>query len=152
MFEILIPVPFLVIGIAATFFRERTVEWFCRYGRATWKRTTFGLTDMAAFYQEDKARQTFRLLGPIFLCVGLLLVWVCFQAFNGPGSFAAMREARVFLEHSYGASGGWKLSSQAADSAGTVIVEYRYANRAGTLRAIWNGHHYEFTEMPPDAR
>lgn len=151
MFEILFPLPFLAIGIAATFFRERTAEWFCRFGRALWRRTTFGLTDMAAFYQEEQAKRVFRLLGPVFLCAGLLVAWASVQSFSGPNTWAAMRQARSYVEAKHGASsGGWKFSASSR-SDDTVEISYRYGAKEGRLLAIWKTDHYEFTELPEKA-
>lgn len=148
MFEILFPVPFLVIGVAATFFRERAAEWFCRAGRALWRRTAFGLTDMAPFYQEEQAKRVFRLLGPVFLCAGLLVAWTSVQSFSGPNTWAAMRQARGYVEAKHGDSGrGWEFSASSR-SDDTVEVTYRYGTAHGRLLATWKNDHYEFTELP----
>jgi hypothetical protein len=148
MFEILFPIPFLVIGVAATFFHERAAEWFCRAGRALWRRTTFGLTDMAPFYQEEQAKRVFRLLGPLFLCGGLFATWMTVQSLSGPNTWAAMRQARSYVEAKHAASGGgWKFSAS-SKSDDTVEVTYRYGTAHGRLLATWKTNHYEFTELP----
>lgn len=151
MFEILVPIPFLVIGIAATFFRERAAEWFCRAGRASWRAGTFGLTDMAPLYREEMAKQVFRLLGPLFLCAGLFVGWMGVQSFSGPNSWAAIRQARAYVEVQHHASGGWKFSASSKPDD-TVEITYRYGEKRGRLLATWKTDHYEFTELPEEDR
>lgn len=147
MFEILFPIPFLAIGIAATFFRERTAEWFCRAGRAMWRNGTFGLTDMAPFYQEEQTKRVFRLLGPIFLCAGLFSAWTSVQSFSGPNTWAAMRQARSYVAAKHSASGGWEFSASSRPDD-TVEIAYRYGAKHGRLLGTWKIDHYEFTELP----
>ena len=148
MFEILFPLPFLVLGVLMTFKREKFAEWFCALGKATWRLNTFGLTDMAPLYREKKAKQTFIILGPVFLCAGLLLSGWTYLSFSGPGSFCAMRESRAYLKSLYGDSATWKVSSSFAAVDGSVDLSYKYGDHAGKLRGIWRKDHYVFTEIP----
>ncbi|HLP25711.1 MAG TPA: hypothetical protein VK477_08540, partial [Acidobacteriota bacterium] len=109
---------------------------------------TFGLTDMVPFYQEEQAKRVFRLLGPIFLCSGLFVAWTSVQSFSGPNTWAAMRQARGYVEAKHGDSGrGWEFSASSR-SDDTVEVTYRYGTAHGRLLATWKNDHYEFTELP----
>ena len=148
MFELVFPAIFLGVGVLLTFFRDKSAFWFCRAGKELWSKSTFGLTDMRAFYQEESAKKVFRLMGPLFLCVGLVFTYVSILSFSGPGMFCAMREARTYLESKYGDSGTWKVSSSPAAPDGSVDVSYHYAKRSGRLRAVWQNDHYVFVELP----
>ena len=147
MFEFTLPLIFLSLGILLTFFRERSAVLFCRLGKAIWRHSTFGLTDMGSFYKEENARKVFRLMGPLFLCIGLLFSWFCYLSFSGPGAFCAMREARTYLESQYGNSATWSVSSQLESPDGSVDLSYRYASRVGRLHATWQKDHYVFSEI-----
>ncbi len=103
---------------------------------------------MAYFYQEERAKKTFRLLGPIFLCVGLMLCWVSYLSFSGPGAWAAMRESRSFLAAKYENAGTWKVSANTAAEDGSVDVDYQYGTHTGKLHAVWAKDHYVFAEIP----
>ncbi len=148
MFEIVFPIPFLVMGILMTFWRDKAAHGFCELGKAIWLTQTLGWFDMARFYQEEKARKTFRLLGPIFLLAGLLLSGMTYLSFSGPGMFCAMRESRAFLASRYGPSGTWKVSSRPAGADDSVDLSYRYGDRTGRLHATWQKDHYTFAELP----
>jgi hypothetical protein len=148
MFEILFPIPFLLLGLLMTFKRERFAEWFCAIGKATWRINTLGLTDMAPFYREEKAKRTFKILGPLFLCIGLLLCGWTFLSFSGPGSFCAMRESRAYLKSRYGYSTTWKESSSFAGVDDSVDLSYQYGEHSGKLHGMWQKDHYVFTEIP----
>jgi hypothetical protein len=152
MFEILFPLPFLILGFLFTFYREKAVIGFCRLGKAIWRHSTFGLTDMAFFYQEERAKKTFRLLGPIFLCVGLMLCWFSYLSFSGPGTFAAMRESRSFLASIYEDAGTWKVSGSTAADDGSVDIDYQYGSHIGKLHAVWVKDHYIFAAIPTNKK
>ena len=58
---------------------------FCRLGKAIWRFGTFGLTDMAKLYPENKAPMLFRIFG-IFLIlwdIWFTTAWIT----QGPESF-----------------------------------------------------------------
>jgi hypothetical protein len=152
MFEILFPLPFLTLGFLFTFHREKAVIWFCRLGKTVWRHSTFGLTDMAYFYQEERAKKTFRLLGPIFLCCGLMLCWFSYLSFSGPGTFAAMRESRSFLASKYEDAWTWKASASTAADDGSVDIDYQYGTHIGKLHAVWVKDHYIFAEIPANKK
>lgn len=116
-----------------------------------WRRSTFGVTDMAPFYREEQAKRVFLLLGPLFLCAGLFVGWMSVQSFSGPNTWAAIRQARHYVETQHHASGGWKFSGN-ANSDDSVEITYRYGAKSGRLRATWKDDHYEFTDLPENDR
>jgi hypothetical protein len=148
MIEFVIPLVFLGFGIACIVRPQQVGVAFCRLGKATWKISTFGLTDMRRFYPEEKAGSIFRKLGIGFVVLSIPWVFIAFFSFSGPGALAAMRESRGYLSAHYGSAGRWKLSTESVPSAESdYLVTYRYGERVGILRATWQGDHYVFSEL-----
>src|ERR1700722_11170398 len=119
MFDVLIPVPFLIVGFLITFKRERFIEQFSAAKKAAWSNLPFGLKAMAPVYREGKAKLSLLIIGPLFLCIGLLLCVDTYLSFSGPGSSRAMRESRNYLTSHYGFSLIWKVSSSSAAKDGS---------------------------------
>lgn len=148
MFEFAIPVVLLLAGIICLAYAQWIGPAFCRLGKAFWRVSTLGLTDMRWFYPEEKAPRIFRSLGValILFCIpwGIMAV----VSVSGPGAIAAMRESRIYLSDRHGSAGSWQLSTQSlASSEGDYLVTYRYGDRSGVLRATWRGDRYEFSEQ-----
>lgn len=153
MIELIVPAVFLVFGVACVIRPQPIGLAFCRLGKATWRMSTFGLTDMARFYPEDKAPKIFRLIGIGFILLSLPWVSFAYASFSGPGAFAAMHESKAYLKEHYGSSATYELSAQsAATPEEDYFVKYRYGGRTGTLRATWKGDRYVFTEETPTNR
>jgi hypothetical protein len=115
--------------------------------KLTWQKATFGLTDMRWFYREDQAPRIFRLVGALFLFLGIAFLSGVLLSFAGPGSLYAMREASNYLQQTYGSAGQQSLSAtKEIDDATIVRITYRHGDRSGELKARWNGKHYVFTE------
>ena len=146
---LLVPLIFLPLGILFAIFPNQSGLIFCRLGKATWRISTFGLTDMHWFYREDKVPRSMRRIGIGFILMGVLFTTLIIFSFCGPNSLAAMREAGDFLKTSYGpSSGGCSLSCKSLpDGSNDVVVHYKYAGRKGDLHGVWNGKHYLFTEL-----
>jgi hypothetical protein len=147
MIEFIVPAVFLIFGVACVIRPEPIGLAFCRFGKATWRMSTFGLTDMARFYPEDKAARTFRFLGIGFILLSLPWIFFAYASFSGPGAFAAMHESKAYLKEHHGSAATYELSTQSASTPeGDYFVKYRYGERTGTLRATWKGDRYVFTE------
>jgi hypothetical protein len=147
MIELIVPAALIVFGIACVIRPQQIGVAFCRFGKATWKASTFGLTDMRRFYPEEKAATTFRVIGIGFILLSLPWVFIAYSSFSGPGSFAAIRESRGYLNAHYGSANRWNLSTQPVPArADDYLVTYRYGNHTGTLRAVWQDGHYLFSE------
>jgi len=86
MIELIVPAFFFAFGIACLVRPLQIGVAFCRLGKATWKISTFGLTDMGRFYQEEKAAATFRKLGAGFILLSLPWAFIAYFSFSGPGS------------------------------------------------------------------
>jgi len=76
---------YILMNIALFFaglitYRFATVigSMFCRIGKKVWRICTFGLTDMAVFYPEEKAGRIFRLMG------GGMMVAACISSILRP--------------------------------------------------------------------
>ena len=121
---------------------------FCKFGKATWKVGTFGMTDMAFFYPEDKAPRIIRLVGGAFVVFGIMFLVLAGFPFKGPGQFKAMSEAKDYLNTTYGdSSGSWKFSSKSESSDDTVVrVDYSFGPHSGSLVGEWSVDHYKFSE------
>lgn len=147
MIEFVIPAILLSAGILCVIFPRQIGLAFCRFGKASWRMSTFGLTDMARFYPEEKAPKIFRILGVAWILFSIPWIAIAVSSISGPGAFAAMRESRTYLSEHHGSAGTWKLSTQSLSSSdGDYLVTYRYGQHAGILRATWKGDHYEFAE------
>lgn len=147
MIEFIIPAVFIVAGILCIIFPQRIGVAFCRLGKATWRTSTFGLTDMARFYPEDKAPKIFRLLGVAWILLSIPWVLFAVSSVSGPGAFAAMRESRGYLREQYGSVSSMELSTQPVTAKdGDYLITYRFGAHAGILRASWRTDHYEFKE------
>jgi hypothetical protein len=149
MIEFGIPVLVFAAGVLCLRFSKQIGVAFCRMGKASWRMNTFGLTDMGRLYPEEKAPRIFKIFG-----VALILFsvpWGVFGvlSFSGPGTFAAIRESRLYLNDTYGDSnGGWSFSAKSAPSGeGNFVVRYRYGDHRGTLLAPWKGDRYSFGEV-----
>ena len=109
---------------------------------------TFGKTDMAIFYPEERAPTIMRIVGGAFLVFGLIFLFALGFPFKGPGQFKAVGEAKDYLSRTYGSSGGsYHLEAKSESSDNTVVViDYRYGQHAGSLRASWSGDHYSVVD------
>jgi hypothetical protein len=150
MFGILLPTCLLVLGILALIYRRQAGLLFCRLGKATWRISTFGLTDMHWFYPEDRAMRTGLLLGLTLCLFGVIFGSASVLSLSGPNSFAAMYQAEAYLKKTYGASNDiHSLSSKVVlGSTNDVIIHYESSQKAGNLRASWDGTKYIFTQEP----
>jgi len=140
----------IVVGIIMLIFAKPVGIVFCRLGKAIWKHATFGLTDMAFFYPEDRAPMMMRLVGGGFLVFGIIFVFLTMFPLKGPNQFKAMYEAEGYLSHAYGSSNGsWSLQAkrELADNS-VVVINYRFGQHSGKLRGEWTGESYKFTEIP----
>ena len=109
---LILPIIFILFGCACLIFPRQIGVGFCKLGKWIWKTSTFGLTDMRWFYPEDKAPALFRIFGLFLLAGGILFMALFLVSFSGPGSLFAMREASIYLDKSYGHSGGsWSISA-----------------------------------------
>jgi hypothetical protein len=138
-----------LLGLVMVIFAKPIGIGFCRAGKAQWKALTFGKTDLAMFYPEDKAPVIMRVIGCGVLVMSLSLIFVAGNPFRGPGRFKAMSEAKDYLTRVYGSSSGpWNFSaSRLSTDDSVIIVEYRFGGRVGSLRGQWLGDAYEFTEI-----
>lgn len=128
-------------------YAQRIGPAFCRLGKAIWRTSTLGLTDMRWFYPEEKAPKIFRIFGVALILFSIPWGIIAVASVSGPGAFAAMRESRSYLSERHGSAGSWQLSTQSISSSESdYLVTYRYGDQAGILRAIWKGDHYEFSE------
>jgi hypothetical protein len=149
MFGIVLPVCLIFAGILGVIYRERAGLIFCKVGKAIWKISTLGLTDMHWFYPEEKARRIGLQLGLMLCFFGFIFGATSLASFSGPGSFAAMYQAEGYLKNRYGDSSEYSFSSRAVpDKASDEIVHYEYSGKKGNLRASWDGKKYTFTEEP----
>jgi hypothetical protein len=150
MFGILLPICLLVSGVLALIYRQQAGLLFCRVGKAIWRVSTFGISDMHWFYPEDKSPRIGLLLGLMLCFFGITFGSISVMSFSGPNSFAAMYQAEDYLKKTYGDSkDGYSLSCHAApDKANDEIVHYTYSAKTGNLRASWDGKKYTFTEEP----
>jgi len=151
--ELILPILFIALGLAMVIYPEQLGRGFCKLGKAIWKVSTFGLTDMRWFYPEDKAPKIFRLMGVFWILFGVIFLCFIGVSFFGPNSFAAMREAKIYLKDYHGASAtGWSFSASEGDQGeNSVIVRYRYGEHTGSLLGIWNGDKYEFAKQSHEA-
>jgi hypothetical protein len=147
----LLPVALLVMGVFSIIHPEQVGLGFCRLGKANWKATTFGLTDMHWFYREEKARRIGIQIGAMFCLFGLILGIFFVLSICGPDSFAATAQAQSYLQQKYGSaqrhSSFW--TKDAPDKPNSVLIHYRYGEKTGDLQATWNGTNYIITEVTP---
>ena len=148
MFEFYIPAIMLGAGILCLIYPHQIGVGFCRLGKAIWRVTTLGLTDMHWFYPEEKAHKTFRLTGIFLILFSIPWGIMVAASFSGPGAFAAVRESRTYLAGHYGSADSWGLSpkSNLYGGDGDYLVTYRYGTRSGILHAEWKSDHYAFSE------
>jgi hypothetical protein len=97
MIEFVIPAIMLSVGILSVIFPRQIGLAFCRWGKASWRTSTFGLTDMARFFPEEKAPKIFRILGIAWILLSTPWFGIAIASVSGPGAFAAMRESRAYL-------------------------------------------------------
>lgn len=148
MIEFIIPAVLLLAGILFVIYPRQIGTAFCRMGKASWRASTFGLTDMRWFYSEEKAPKTFRILGIAWMLFSIPWFVIALGSLSGPGAFAAMRESRSYLSEHYGFTANLKLSAQSIPSdEGDYLVTYRHGDRNGRLRATWRIDHYVFSEQ-----
>ena len=121
---------------------------FCKIVKALWKTMTFGMTDLAFLYREDKAPMIMRMVGGAFIVFGIMFLATAGFPFIGPNKFKAISEAKVYLDTSYGSSSDESSFStkNATDDSTILDVTYDVGKRAGVLHAEWTGDHYKFTE------
>lgn len=147
MFGLWLPLILVLLGAVSFFYAKRVGPLFCRIAKAQWKVLTLGRTDLGQLYPEDKAPKVFRLVGLIFLIVGLAFGSMEMASLSGPGQFAAMDESKEYLERTYDVSGNWELSTRMAYThEDDYLVIYTYGSKSGVLHARWNEDHYVFTE------
>lgn len=147
MIEFIVPVFLLSAGGLCLLFPRQIGVAFCRLGKASWRLSTFGLTDMRRLYPEEKAPKIFRILGVVLILFSIPWGIVGVASASGPGAFAAMRESRGYLREQYGSKGNWSISTRAApDGANDYLITYRYGEHRGTLLATWKGDCYAFSE------
>ena len=147
MIEFIISIALLSAGIFCLIWPRQIGVAFCHLGKASWRVSTFGLTDMRWFYPEEKAPKIFRSFGMALILFGVIWGIIAIVSVSGPGAFAAMRESRGYLKEQYGAVSSYNLSAHAAPSGnGDYVVIYRYGQRNGNLHATWKGDHYVFSE------
>lgn len=148
IYDILVPLSLIVAGAVLTFYSQKAGIAFCRLGKANWKMTTFGLTDMHWFYPEDKAPRTMKLMGVVLCIIGVLIALLSYISLHGPNSFAAMRQADGYLIGIYGKASGETSFTCATSSTEDTVVHYQYGDQKGNLRATWDGSKYTFTKVP----
>lgn len=138
----------IILGLVMLILAKPVGVAFCKFGKALWKAATFGKTDMAFFYPEDKAPMIMRICGGAFATFGIAFLFLAGFPFRGPGQFKAMSEAKNYLSEVYGSSsGGWKLSTKNVSEDSTVVfVEYQFGDKAGSLKGEWVVDRYQFTE------
>ena len=71
----------LILGILFIVKAQAIAKGFCAFGKWIWRVSTFGATDMGAFYQVDKTASTFKLFGVIFIAWSVLLVGIGAHAY-----------------------------------------------------------------------
>jgi hypothetical protein len=149
MFGIL-PYVFVIFGLIVAVYSQQAGLLFCKAGKAIWKISTFGLTDMHWFYPEDKAPRVMRQTGICFCLIGMVFVALSIYSLSGPNSFAAMSQAQDYLEKTYGDSqDGYSFSCHAIpNETNGVIVHYEYSGKTGNLHASWDGKKYIFAQEP----
>jgi hypothetical protein len=147
MITILFYIP-IIVGAIMLIFAKPVGVAFCKLGKALWKAMTFGMTDLAFLYREDKAPMTMRLIGGAFIVFGIMFLATSGFPFKGPNKFKAMSEAKSYLDTSYGRSSDeWSFSTKNATDDSTILdVTYDVGQRSGVLHAEWTGDHYKFTE------
>ena len=147
MIEFIIPAVLLCAGILFLIYPRQIGVAFCRLGKAIWRASTFGLTDMRWFYPEEKAPKIFRMLGIAWILFSIPWIVIAISSISGPGMFAAMRESRGHLSERFGSSSTWSVSAQPVlTHDGDYMVQYRYGEHSGTLYAAWKGDHYSFSD------
>ena len=147
MIEFILPGIMLLMGILFLLFPGPIGVAFCRMGKANWRAMTFGKTDMARFYPEEKAPTIFRVLGVAWILLSIPWLYMAFASLSGPGALAAIRQSRTYLSEHYGSSGSSKLSATPVSSgASDYVVTYQYGGHAGTLNASWQKDHYVLSE------
>src|SRR5712691_5494492 len=108
MFIVYVPV---ILGLIMLIFAKPLGIAFCRAGRANWRMLTFGKTDMARFYSEERAPLTMRIVGAGFLLFGIVFLYQLGFPFKGPGRFKATAQAKAYLSTMYGSpTGNWRIS------------------------------------------
>ncbi len=144
----------IVAGVLALIYREQAGQLFCKVGKASWKASTLGLTDMHWFYPEQKARRIGLQIGLMLCLFGVVFGSLAVMALSGPNSFAAMSQAYDFLKGTYGnSSSGYSFSCHSVpDTENDVIIHYKYSDKVGDLRASWDGKKYVFTEEREQGR
>jgi len=61
-----------LLGWMLSHYSENIGPSFCRLGKRIWMAGTFGRTDMAKFYPEDKAPRIFRIMGRLIMFIAVL--------------------------------------------------------------------------------
>lgn len=148
IFALLLAVGMLVLGVLALVFSQQAGLFFCRMGKASWRMSTFGLTDMRWFYREERASNTGRRLGLLLCIMGFFWGAIAVLALSGPNSFAAMSQAQSFLKGKYGGSLGYSFTCKTTADPRNLIVHYKYGGKEGDLVATWDGKAYQFAEKP----
>lgn len=146
--ELIFPILFIALGLAMVIYPREIGHGFCKLGKAIWKTSTLGLTDMHWFYSEDRAPKIFRLMGVFWILFGGIFLFIIGGTFFGPNAFAAIREARSYLadQHGKSSSGSSFSATEGAQGQNSVIIKYRYGDHSGSLIGFWNGDQYEFVE------
>jgi hypothetical protein len=143
---LILSITFILLGAAFLIYPRQIDSAFCKAARWSWKKATFGLTDMRWFHREGSPN-IFRAIGAFFALAGLAFLIFISISFVGPGSLFAMREAAAYLKQKYPSDGELSISAKKQNPNATLVhIRYRHGTRSGTLTAEWDGAHYQFKE------
>jgi hypothetical protein len=110
---------------------------------------TFGKTDMARFYSEQRAPITMRIVGAGFLLFGTIFLCEAGFPFGGPSPLKASFQAKEYLSAVYESPGrNWRLSPKRESNDDTILIlDYQFGSHSGSLRAQWQRDKYRFSEI-----
>ena len=147
-YDILAPLGLIILGVVLALFSQQAGVAFCRFGKAIWKVSTLGLTDMHWFYSEEKAPRTMKVMGIVLCFIGAVVALLSYVSLHGPNSLAAMRQADDYLIGVYGRTDGDTSFTCTTSDTSEMRVRYEYGDRHGNLRASWDGQKYNFSQEP----
>ena len=80
---------------------------------------------------------------------GLLSIGLYAASFSGPGSLSALREANEYLGKTFGSAGETSNIEVSQDDSEAIIVtiKYSYGDSTGSLKGVWNGKSYDFSQQ-----
>ena len=70
----------LLVGIVLIMKASIVGNAFCKLGKAIWTTASLGKTDMAYFYQEEKAKSLFRAMGIVLIAWSILMTGIALHA------------------------------------------------------------------------